>query len=266
MRQRAGVLQPLLILMAACVPIAAQAPGGTPFRIERLDPALDAIVSPDARLEELASGFALTEGPVWVGEGEQGYLLFSDNAGNVIYKWERGKPLVAFLEKSGFTGTDNSKIGAQTVAGRVAILNQTLARRLFGDDNPIGRRVAWTGQVLSVIGMKEDYWRDVIGVVSDTRDNGPNAPAPPVLYMPLAQNDVAYFPGAFVIHGDAAPQLGQRRTHHCGHNAVRKVVRRPWQRGVRAHAPGVRPGIVVADPLEVLRQQQGDGGVAVGHP
>jgi putative ABC transport system permease protein len=103
-----------------------------------------------------------------------------------------------------FTATDRAE------AGRVAILNQTLAKRLFGNDDPIGRRVAWTGQVLSAIGMKEDNWRDVIGVVSDTRDNGPNAPAPPVLYMPLAQNDVAYFPGAFVIHGPAAPQIGQR--------------------------------------------------------
>jgi ABC-type antimicrobial peptide transport system permease subunit len=56
--------------------------------------------------------------------------------------------------------------------------------------------------------MKEDSWRTIVGVVNDTRDNGPNAPAPPVLYLPLAQNDIPYFPGAFVIHGDAAPRLG----------------------------------------------------------
>jgi predicted permease len=101
-----------------------------------------------------------------------------------------------------FSATDRSD------AGRVAILNQTLASRLFGNDDPIGRRVAWTGQVLSAIGMKDDAWRTVVGVVSDTRDNGPNAPAPPVLYLPLTQNDIGYFPGAFVIHGEAAPQLG----------------------------------------------------------
>jgi hypothetical protein len=51
MRQRADVLRPLFILVAASVSIAARTPGGTPFRIERLDPALDAIVSPDATLE-----------------------------------------------------------------------------------------------------------------------------------------------------------------------------------------------------------------------
>jgi putative ABC transport system permease protein len=101
-----------------------------------------------------------------------------------------------------FLATDRSD------GGRVAILNQTLATRLFGNDDPIGRRVAWTGQVLSAIGMKDDAWRTVVGVVGDTRDNGPNAAAPPVLYLPLTQNDVGYFPGAFVIHGDAAPRLG----------------------------------------------------------
>lgn len=172
MRHRAGVLQPLLILIAACVPVAAQAPGGTPFRIERLDPALDAIVSPDARLEELASGFALTEGPVWVGEGEQGHLLFSDNAGNVIYKWERGKPLTAFLEKSGFTGTDNSKVGAQTVAGRVAIL-------LIGSNglalDPQQRLVVTAMNDRTVYRLEKDGSRTVLADrYEGKRFNGPN--------------------------------------------------------------------------------------------
>jgi gluconolactonase len=100
----------------------AQTPAGTPFRIEKLDPALDEIVATDAALETLGDRFALTEGPVWVLEGNSGYLLFSDNAANVIYKWSPNTPLSVFLEKSGFTGTDNSRVGAQTVAGRVAIL------------------------------------------------------------------------------------------------------------------------------------------------
>jgi hypothetical protein len=51
-----------------------------------------------------------------------GYLLFSDNAANVIYRWEQGKPLSVFLERSGYTGRDVSTVGAQTVAGRVPIL------------------------------------------------------------------------------------------------------------------------------------------------
>jgi predicted permease len=95
-------------------------------------------------------------------------------------------------------------------AGPVAILNQSLAQRLFGNDDPIGRRVAWTGQVLSAIGMKDDAWRTVVGLVNDTRDNGPDAPPPLVMFLPLAQNDIGWFPGAFVIRAAAAPTLAPR--------------------------------------------------------
>ena len=51
--------------------------------VERLDPALDALVAPDARLEVLAQGYKWSEGPVWTG----GALLFSDVPNNVIWRW-----------------------------------------------------------------------------------------------------------------------------------------------------------------------------------
>jgi len=107
------------------------------------------------------------------------------------------------LAGRGFSATDHAD------AGRVAILNQALAERLFGDDDPIGRRVSWTGQVLSAIGMQES-WKTVVGVVSNTRDDGPEAPPPLVMFQPLAQNDLGYFPGAFVIRGSTAPTLAPR--------------------------------------------------------
>ncbi len=87
----------------------------------RLAPSLDDIISPDAKLETLGEHFGLTEGPVWVQEGRSGYLLFSDCAANVIYKWASNAPLSVFLEKSGYTGTDVLNVGAQTVSGRLAI-------------------------------------------------------------------------------------------------------------------------------------------------
>lgn len=88
----------------------------------------------------------------------------------------------------------------------VAILNAELAQRLFGDEDPLGRRVAWTGEVLSAIGMTEQ-WRTVVGVVSNTLDDGPDMPPPAVLFHPLAQNDLGFFPGAFVIRGEQAAAL-----------------------------------------------------------
>lgn len=103
----------------------------------------------------------------------------------------------------GFLETDGPE------SARVAILNEALAEQLFGDEDPLGRRVTWTGEVLSAIGMKED-WRTVVGIVENTRDDGPQAPPPPTLFQPLAQNDLAYFPGAFVIRADGAPSLAPR--------------------------------------------------------
>ncbi len=56
--------------------------------IVRFDPAVDAILPSDAKLEMLpAGGFEGGEGPVWVSSGKTGYLLFSDIPGNRIYKW-----------------------------------------------------------------------------------------------------------------------------------------------------------------------------------
>ncbi len=104
------------------------------------------------------------------------------------------------LAGRGFAATDEAG------SARVAVVNQALAERLFGDEDPLGRRVTWTGQVLSAIGMKED-WRTIVGVVSNTRDDGPDQPPPPTLYQPLTQNDLAYYPGAFVIRGAQASAL-----------------------------------------------------------
>src|SRR5690606_38594643 len=91
----------------------------------------------------------------------------------------------------------------------VAILNEALAERLFGDQDPIGQRVAWTGDVLQFIGMAGG-WQTVVGVVNDTRDNGPDEPPPPAMYQPLTQNELGYFPGAFVIRAASVGSLAQQ--------------------------------------------------------
>jgi len=70
--------------------------------IERNDPALDAILPKDAKLEKLAEGFTWSEGPVWVRSG--GYLLFSDVPRNVVFKWKEGAGTKEFLIPSGYSG------------------------------------------------------------------------------------------------------------------------------------------------------------------
>ncbi len=75
----------------------------SPANVTRLDPAIDAIVPRDARIEHLAKGFTFTEGPVWAPEG---YLLFSDPNDNVIYRWNPDGHVTVFRTKSGYTGAN----------------------------------------------------------------------------------------------------------------------------------------------------------------
>lgn len=71
--------------------------------VNKLDPGLDAIVPANAKLDILIEDyFGSIEGPVWMNEGKGGFLLFSDQAANRVYKWD-GK-LSVFLEPSGYTG------------------------------------------------------------------------------------------------------------------------------------------------------------------
>jgi gluconolactonase len=71
--------------------------------VERLDPALDALIAPDAKIEQLATGFTWAEGPVWTTEGG-GALLFSDVPNNVVHRWKEGQGLSDYLRPSGYTG------------------------------------------------------------------------------------------------------------------------------------------------------------------
>jgi gluconolactonase len=67
-------------------------------RIERFDPAFDALVAPDAKVEKLAEGFTWSEGPVWLG----GELIFSDVPENTAYRWREGMTKAeVFLKPSG---------------------------------------------------------------------------------------------------------------------------------------------------------------------
>ncbi len=70
--------------------------------IQRKDPALEAIIAPDTKIEKLAGGFLFTEGPVWVRDG--GYLLFSDPNNNVIYRWSEEDGVSAYRTHSGYAG------------------------------------------------------------------------------------------------------------------------------------------------------------------
>src|SRR5215469_4884744 len=163
-----------ILVLAGVLAYAQTAPlVDRPFRIQRLDPALDQIIAADAKLEVLGEHFGLTEGPVWVPENGNGHLLFSDCAANVIYKWSPPGALSVFLEKSGYTGMDVLNVGQQTISGgRVAIL-------LIGSNgltlDPQGRLVITALADRNIASLEKDGKRTVLADrYEGKRFSGPN--------------------------------------------------------------------------------------------
>jgi gluconolactonase len=93
-----------LLLTRRC---QGQAPAGN--SVVRIDPALDQLIDPDAKVEKIAGDLKFAEGPVWV--RKPGYLLFSDIPANVINKWTPDGKVSPVVNPSGFTGTDDSLVG-----------------------------------------------------------------------------------------------------------------------------------------------------------
>jgi gluconolactonase len=99
-----------IAIAAMSTAAAAQSPG-----VERVDPALDALLDATAQVEFLGEGYIWSEGPVWVPQG--GFLLFSDVPNNVVHKYKDGEGVTEFLKPSGYTGS--ARPGGRTAQGGV---------------------------------------------------------------------------------------------------------------------------------------------------
>jgi gluconolactonase len=138
----------------------AQTPA--PGTIKKLDPALDAIVRPNAKVEVLKDDyFGIAEGPVWIKDGQSGYLIFSDIGSNNIYKRTPDGKLSVFLEKTGWSGTDTS-----TLVGYISGFNGRIYTVAFGSNgialDPQGRFV-WVAQGdRSLVRQEKDGKRTVL--------------------------------------------------------------------------------------------------------
>jgi predicted permease len=72
----------------------------------------------------------------------------------------------------------NDRIGSPPVA----IISETMARRYFPGENPIGRRLKHGGP------HQNNPFREIVGVVGDVKYSGLNQPNEPVYYEPAAQS------------------------------------------------------------------------------
>ena len=94
-----------------------------------------------------------------------------------------------------------------TETGPVVVLNEALARREFGDADPVGKQVVVEGIWL---GARPDY-STVVGVVSDVKDSKLDAPPDPQIYMPFVHvplgQGISLVARAITAPGTIAPTM-----------------------------------------------------------
>jgi gluconolactonase len=134
--------------------------------IEKMDPALDAIISPNAKAEILAEGFDWSEGPLWIEKINA--LIFSDVPQNIVYKWTAEKGKEVYLTPSGYT--DSAKRGGEMGSNGLTLDNngnlvlcqhgnRQVARMESGVDNPQPLFVTLAGKYK---GMRFNSPNDVV--------------------------------------------------------------------------------------------------------
>jgi putative ABC transport system permease protein len=82
---------------------------------------------------------------------------------------------IRLLKGRGFNSADRGD------SAKVVVINETLARRIWPGEDPIGKRVkqGWP--------ESQAPWREVVGVVADVKLNGLERDTPMQTYMPLVQ-------------------------------------------------------------------------------
>jgi predicted permease len=117
-------------------------------------------------------------------------LLARSWRANTIHIGERKLPSAAInVVEPGFFET----IGIPIVAGRgltrrddrsaphVAVINKQAARRYFGNENPLGRRIG--------LGWNDVDWYDIVGVSGNTKYRDMRQTAPATVYISLTQEE-----------------------------------------------------------------------------
>jgi predicted permease len=95
-------------------------------------------------------------------------------------------------------------------APRVAVINQTMARRFFGDENPLGKRFGFGS-------IENSRQIEIVGVARDSRYRRPRQGIPSIAYLPYPQRSLGRTTFAVRTVGDPAQMTAAIRA------AVREV-------------------------------------------
>ena len=99
----------LFALMGVAAPLSAQ--------VVSVDAkAMGPLVAADATVEKLAGGMQFIEGPVWVGTGKDGKLVFSDIPANELKAWSPSGGLVVFRTPSNNTNGNTLDLDGRLVS------------------------------------------------------------------------------------------------------------------------------------------------------
>jgi putative ABC transport system permease protein len=96
-----------------------------------------------------------------------------------------------------FTPRDDAK------APRVAIINEAFARQFFPNEDPIGKRID--------IDLGPDAWREIVGIVGDIKQDGPDQATSAQSYEPFAQKPFNSIDLVIRTKGAPAALLGALR-------------------------------------------------------
>src|SRR5262245_4575449 len=77
---------------------------------------------------------------------------------------------------------------------RVAIINNTMAKRFFPDQDPIGKRILLTNG--------EEVYREIVGVAGDVKSNGVDRETPAQIYEPYLQQPFPFMTLVLRANGD----------------------------------------------------------------
>jgi putative ABC transport system permease protein len=151
--------------------------------------------SPEAIPTRIENHTASDGGPVEVIDYYQ--FVMGDYFGTM------GVPLVA---GRGFNQADAAS------SGRVAVVNETLANRIWKGQNPIGRRLR--PNLSAAIGFGGNAWHTVIGVAKDVKQSGVEKATGTELYISLDQLAMAAPTMNVVLRTDLPPSALSQTLEH----------------------------------------------------
>lgn len=161
-------------LVGSMICLGASVAGAQSFSITRADPALDALIAPDAQLTTVASGFGFVDTPLWIRgqKGTEGYLVAVSIIDNVVYKVASNGKVSVWLDKAGYSGEDFLHDGKLALIGRMHVI--LMGPGCVAIDGQ-GRTVWCAGQDRAIKRLEKDGTRTVLADnFEGKRFNGPN--------------------------------------------------------------------------------------------